>query len=307
MYAYAVIDLGTLPRHESSRALGINNTGVVVGESTQGFINQHACVWDTFGNAQEITSANSSVALSISNAAHMVGMSGNEGWMFHEEVLHNLGSLGGPFCAPYCVNDSGVVVGVSFTQKYENHAFLWRDGTMIDLFPKLHYSVATAINERSDVVGFFQSTSPVGISTVAFLRSTHGELVELASLGGAHSIASDVNDHGLVVGHSWLSTGYHHACLWRDGTVFDLGTLWGNNSEAYAVNNAGMVIGSSGDSFFLWSEEGDMVDLRDLIGPTNFRLEQITDINDRGDIVGWGYFAHSPHHHAVLLRRHCFH
>ena len=83
----------------------------------------------------------------------------------------------------------------------------------------------------------------------------------------------------------------------------DLGTL-GGNSCAAAINSKGQIVGSSDvqtSTFthaFLWEHGGPMIDLNTLI-PASSSLQLITafNINDRGEIVGWGVPAdvQDPH------------
>ena len=72
----------------------------------------------------------------------------------------------------------------------------------------------------------------------------------------------------------------------------DLGTLGGVSSEANAINNEGQVVGDFEvkyqDYAFLF-EDGAMVDLNSLISASSgWDLAVATDINDQGDIVGYG-------------------
>ena len=85
----------------------------------------------------------------------------------------------------------------------------------------------------------------------------------------------------------------------------DLGTL-GGNSYAAAITSKGQIVGSSElgvptstlPHAFLWEHGGPMIDLNTLI-PASSSLQLITafNINDRGEIVGWGVPAdvQDPH------------
>jgi probable HAF family extracellular repeat protein len=116
---------------------------------------------------------------------------------------------------------------------------------------------------------------------------------DLGTLGGKGGFATGINNLGQVVGGAYTSSGAQHAFLYTNGTMQDLGTFGGAQSAAVAINNLGQVVGeadtSSGTSApFLYSN-GTMQDLNSLI-PSNsgWTLENITGINDKGQICGQG-------------------
>lgn len=111
-------------------------------------------------------------------------------------------------------------------------------------------------------------------------------VIDLGTLGGTNSYASDINANGQVVGYSLLADGSQHAFIYRDGAMHDLGTLGGTNSEARAINSSGYVVGLSdmadGSQHAFIYRDGAMHDLGTLGG-----LQSIAnDINDNGQIVG---------------------
>ena len=74
-------------------------------------------------------------------------------------------------------------------------------------------------------------------------------ITDLGTLGGdyVHSMATDINSRGQVVGWSNGDSGTNHAFLWEDGKMTDLGTLPGSGgSMAKGINNRGQVVGYSG-------------------------------------------------------------
>jgi probable HAF family extracellular repeat protein len=119
------------------------------------------------------------------------------------------------------INDKGQAVGWSYTAgNVARHAFLYSDGTLIDLGTLGgSNSGAGAINEKGQVIGWSDTAGNVGRH--AFLYSD-GTMTDL-SLGGSFSEASSINDKGQVLG--WSDTVgdlARHAFLYSNGTMTDL-------------------------------------------------------------------------------------
>ena len=106
--------------------------------------------------------------------------------------------------------------------------------------------------------GIARSLAAVSLA-VAFLAPAAGlfaqrgalsySLVDLGTLGGPSSEATDVNNLGDVVGAAALADGASHAFVYRTGRMLDLGTLTGGtNSRATAISDGGTVVGTSGGS-----------------------------------------------------------
>ena len=160
-----MIDLGTLGGSYSA-AFALNDNNVVVGESTlangetRGFVYSGGVMTDvgTLGG-------NYSSASSINNSGQIIGtaaLPGDEqvnGFLYSAGTMTDLGTLGGSYSLPHAINASGQVVGQSETGDFEMRAFLWQNGSMIDLNTLLPLNSgwvlnsATFINDSGRIVG----------------------------------------------------------------------------------------------------------------------------------------------------------
>lgn len=122
--------------------------------------------------------------------------------------------------------------------------------------------------------------------------AARGQTVErLGTLGGADSIARDINDLGQIVGESTLPGDLiTHATIWNDGRAVDLGALnLGENSVAWAINNQGVAVGTndlaSGVRTATIFQNGTVTDLGSAIGAGGTG-SVAWDISDAGVVVG---------------------
>jgi len=305
---FEIKDLGTLGG-ATSGADGINAAGQIVGLSqiTSSTL-FHGYVWDpaglkdlgTFGGPQ-------SGARAINDRGDVVGWShtaNNEkhAFYYHDGRMIDLGSLAGSPVDAYSLNDFGEVVGSYISGMYER-AFVWSGGTMLDIGTLGGTdSRAYAVNSHGDVVGFARPTDDSQLHACLW---HNGIPSDLGTLGGWASFAYDINDNGKIVGWSLEDPNtVSHAFEWADGEMIDLGTLGGTYSAAFAINLSGLSVGASSDASgqqraVMW-EGGRILDLNTLIAPgAGWLLTMATDLNDNGQIVGYG--TTQGHMHAFLL------
>ncbi|MCA9415290.1 MAG: DUF3466 family protein [Candidatus Omnitrophica bacterium] len=170
-------------------------------------------------------------------------------------------------------------------------------------------------NRRGHRVGVISGEETM----VAFLWPNGKEIHSLGVLQGNYSHALDVNDNLQVVGLTESASHSQVAFLWEEGRMSPLETPTdGTSSRAYAINNQGQVVGSVFhpiDSVFgitqvayrkilskdhktyhdneyavLW-EDGKLHYLNELISrDSGWDLICAEDINDAGQIVGWGLY-----------------
>jgi probable HAF family extracellular repeat protein len=260
--SYAITDLGTLGGSQSA-ANGINNHGDVVGSAN----------------------VNSSGTLT------------NHAFLCSNGTLTDLGTLGDyvgglspvSSSAAFALNKNGQIVGFSYTSSGAIHAFLYDQGQMTDLgvLPGAQQSKAHSINDSGQIVGWSVPAGPQH----AFLYDGAG-LNDLGTLGGTESFAYCINNHGQIVGDSWLTNSglSDTAFVYSNGVMSALGNL-GNlpTIEALAINDNGQIVGYAGNSAgtisrgFLCSG-GQMTDIGNLGGQVTNVIPAA--INIHGQVVG---------------------
>jgi len=313
---YEVIDLGTLGGVQT-QAIGINDSGQVVGPALVPGGTFHAFLWenDTMTDLGTL-GGTSSRAFGINNSGQVVGYSDLPDFLYHaflweNGVMTDLGTLGGDAGQSYAygINDAGQVVGDFYhPESNTHHAFLWENGVMTDLGTLGGtQSYAYGINDAGQVIGY--SRLPGDTLEHAFLWE-NGVMTDLGgTFGGSQAWAQGINNAGQVVGYSTLpGNTVQHAFLWETGVMTDLGTLGGTHSIAYGITDAGQVVGysrfsgvSSLSHAFLW-ESGLMIDLNDLINSSSgMTLRAAHGINNHGEIVGYGALSNGSIR-AFLLR-----
>jgi probable HAF family extracellular repeat protein len=222
-------DLGTLGGNDAVASL-VNQLGQVAGESytnttpnaTTGVPTQDPFLWEngrmidlgtlggTFGEVSAMNNRGQVVRQS-----NVAGDLGPAPFLWDHGVLTYLGDLvtipgeAGPAGA-YWVNDFGEVVGVSITNDYAYHAFLWRQGTMTDLGTLGGTSVGYGINAGGQVVGFSYPGS--GPYTSAILWEGGGPMVDLNTLlktpSSLHlTSAYAISDSGEILAQGVLPNG----------------------------------------------------------------------------------------------------
>jgi probable HAF family extracellular repeat protein len=247
------------------------------------------------------------------------------GFFWQNDEMRGLPTLGGNHGFAAGVNNRGQIVGWAETtvedetcdenenQVLQFRAVLWepKSGSSsriktTELVPLGDdaTSAATAINDDGIAVGISgRCDQAVGRFSAqhAVLWDKSGKPTELPNLGGTtwHT-PMDINAQGDVVGFSnpdepgdEVGDFIARAFLWVRGsaTAVDIGTLDDDPlSQAFALNSGGQVVGVSfggaaGPRAFLY-ENGELMDLNDLVDITPDVLMSAQDVNEAGQITG---------------------
>lgn len=223
-------------------------------------------------------------AYGLNNAGQVVGYSRGYGGggpdlavLWEDGQLHVLGNA-----SAVDINHLGHAVG----RNSEFLAAMWEDGQQISLgtLPGYAKSQAAAINDLDQIVG--EATEGSFGRTTAFLWED-GIFTDLGALGGADSIALDINEHSQVVGQADTAGGFEHAYIWADGMMTDLGVLEDHlTSMAVSINKHGVMVGYSADNSTtapcIWDQK-EIAELPRLGGDAWTRPAAINDV---GVIVG---------------------
>jgi probable HAF family extracellular repeat protein len=161
-------DLGTLSGDKFSAAQGINASGQIVGYSMKEPRHSRACLWEGKKKVELPVKAPSSQAKGVNDKGAVIGDFQVQpdaliyhAFLYREDKVTDLGVLTGcDFSIANGINSAMQVVGRSGTHDAAGtRAFLWNNGTMVDLNTLIDsksgwvLQEARAINGRGEITG----------------------------------------------------------------------------------------------------------------------------------------------------------
>lgn len=305
----AIIELGTLG-HDVSVAFAVNDKRQVVGFIADNFVEfRGAFLWEE-GVMRQLSAPDLQFleARDINDRGAIVGF-GTDVTTFElvavrweEGIATRLPAPPGDLhCTAEAINSRGDVVGSCGTPVatgFRFHGVLWRDGEVVDLgsMPGAGEATPLAINDRGVVLGFFQTPPPEGLNAGSFVWKDG----VFTRLPGA-VMAADINDRSQIAGRRQLVPDLRFEAIVLDrGTIIALPSLsipFVVTCSAEAINQRGDVAGGCSNFGTVWirGQPRALPGLADFVGI-------VTDLNDRGDVVGYATAA-DGNYHAVLWPR----
>lgn len=264
--------LGLVPRGHSSVATAINDTGFAVGSGDDGDDRPRACVFDG-GTARIIDNgANNAHTVFVTATGEIVGnfaQGFGTTWLptvWHEDPQHP-GRYDEEFLPRFTdpngfesynyindANDALVCVGQVSSTLWSARGGYWSSDaghplTLLEPLPGQWDSYAMGVNGQGVIVGL----SDVGTFSTTPVVWTPAPGFHAKALplfpGELHGAASKISDNGDIVG--WHGPASRPA-LWRNGRIYDLASLVDSTVAGWT-------------------------------------LDVVTDINARGEIVGYGH------------------
>ncbi len=305
-----VVPLGTLGG-AASRAFGLNARGDVVGEAQTASGAWHAFLWRGGAMTDLGALGGRGRAVAVNGTGTVVGVfypgadttGGARPFLWRDGATTVLPVPEAEDVYATDVNDRGQVVGYSATRcplcpfGTVGSALLWEGGELRDL-GRLggHQAIATAITEQGSIVGGVQPQD----SAVLLV----GDEVRRIFPG----IARAVSGVGHVAGDSRQDAFF----IWRDGVTQSIPIFYRDRLRVFGVDTRGRMLAllsygfpslSSPPKFVIRQPDNLLFGLYEMLAPgTPWRVEGVSAMNDRGEIVGWGKNSTTGEVQALLLK-----
>jgi len=308
MNSYKITDLGLGPNGGFPIVTAINDKGIAVGRLGASAIRYDGSLQrlpgpSGFSQGDVATGINDGTPEIISgHVGGLTGLSRAAVWIdeeyhdLHEQLKKKQVNLTRSWVCD--VNDKGIVVG-----RAQNKAF--RLNIVIDEVEFLSITdpfIIGTINTHGNVVGW--TSLPGEPFGAAFLYDSTTNLLPTPSAGGiVITDKFDINDSDVVVSNYQIGPeGRSHAFLYDHETKTSIDIHPPDFEASYAcrINNQNQVVGWATNDYglcaTLWTLEDGTQRLNDLLTDpiTEWDLLEAYDINDKGQIVGYGTYSGQP-------------
>lgn len=301
---WRLTDLGT--DGLNSGAYAINNQGDVVGWEHNGTTGKDDPF--VFRSGQKIRigtlGGSTAVAWDLNNQGDVVGWSSTAGdagyhaFIYRNGVMTDLGTLGGVQAQAHRINDAGQIAGRVRMADGTEQVFLFSAGQLT--FPQgLNGRQIRTIrmNNSGQLALEIDVLNPVGFPTEPFLYSA-GTVTALSRAGSNWTFIGGLDDHGTVAGYSGnYGFGPKNFGLYNANTHTVIGARQGDTFEyIVGMNNKGQIIGYVTDDLGIINNPyiydirtGRKTYVNDLPLPglAAWRIQELLDINDKGQLVGY--------------------
>jgi len=255
-----MIDLGSLLGVGHSQGIAINANGDVAlynNSASRAFIYRAAT--NSFTDLGDLPGGyTQSYPSDVNASGQVVGYSYPNTSCYHafltvNDVMQDLGTLGGQCSQATAINDAGQVVGWAYNASNRQRAFIYTNGAMVELGTLGGAdSYAVAINSAGVVTGYSLTANG---QWHAFSYA-NGVMTDLGAIN-QYSQGYDINDGGTVVGWGHSAQFDQTAFVYDGGVMHDLNTLinvgeTAGVNEARFVNNPGQIVARAYGSTNRW-------------------------------------------------------
>jgi probable HAF family extracellular repeat protein len=266
-YTFTILDY---PRTLNTNGFGINSgatssevelVGGVGNQAasplgfTGGFLVQYAATNSTTTETYEavnIAGTTEQSAFGVNDSGEIVGAYADSAAVLHGYLLSGgtFTTMNVPFptatgTSPFGINNAGEIVGY-WLDSTTGHGFLLSSGTYTSFdYPGAAFTIASAINSRGDIVGYYSDTSGV---YHGFLLSG-GTYTSIDEPGATATEANGINDAGEIVGIYCQTSqcaanfsGFQGFFL-KAGEFSDVTIPGAKANGPVGINNKGVIIG----------------------------------------------------------------
>ena len=311
---YDLVDLGTLGGR-ASRATAINDRGQVAGEAETKTGDLHAFLWSADGGLRDLGTPGGkfSRACALNDRGELVG----EGEVSNRATVAFLWTPDGGLtnlptpehligATAYAINHFGIIAGAG-EDEHGSRALRWQLGVP-QIIETGRVGAVRAINDEGSLAGQLSKGATDEFSSVAFRLGPGPGAAPVAVPGpyaGGSGAALAIDRDGRAAGYVETPAAVHAAVFELAGAVDDIDTMNNLHSSANGMNDRGQIVGTffagpaDEDRAFL-VHDGAMIDLNELVDADGWTLVEARDINNSGEIAGWG--LRDGRERAFLLR-----